>query len=146
MEIIAKQKALVRLANKASTDLSEKTGFVAEYDSGLKLSGGTNALGVITDGGAAESDIAILGTFSGTVRIKAGGTIAVGDKVKVDNGGTVSAYVDSGTIIGVALEAGVQDELVEVALCSPVTVDPSAVVDSKIATHAALTTGVHGLS
>ena len=146
MEIIAREKALVRLANKASTDLSEKTGFVAEYDSGLKVSGGTNALGVITDGGATESDVAIIGSFHGTVRIKAGGTIAVGDKVKVDDGGTVSAYVDSGTIIGVALEAGVQYELVEVALCSPVTVDPSAVVDSKIATHAALTTGVHGLS
>lgn len=146
MEIIAREKALVRLANKTSTDLSEKTGYVAEYDSGLKLSGGTNALGVITDGGATESDVAIIGSFHGTVRIKAGGTIAVGDKVKVDNGGTVSAYVDSGTIVGVALEAGVQDELVEVALCSPVTVDPSAVVDSKIATHAALTTGVHGLS
>ena len=146
MEIIAREKAIVRLANKASTDLSEKTGFVAEYDSGLKLSGGTNALGVITDGGATESDVAIIGSFQGTVRIKAGGTIAVGDKVKVDDGGTVSAYVDSGTIIGVALEAGVQYELVEVALCSPVTVDPSAVVDSKIATHAALTTGVHGLS
>ena len=146
MEIIAREKALVRLANKTSTDLSEKTGYVAEYDSGLKLSGGTNALGVITDGGATESDVAIIGSFQGTVRIKAGGTIAVGDKVKVDDGGTVSAYVDSGTIIGVALEAGVADELVEVALCSPVTVDPSAVVDSKIATHAALTTGVHGLS
>ena len=146
MEIIARKEALVRLANKASTDLSEKTGYVAEYDSGLKLSGGTNALGVITDGGATESDVAIIGSFRGTVRIKAGGTVAVGDKVKVDDGGTVSAYVDSGTIIGVALEAGVQYELVEVALCSPVTVDPSAVVDSKIATHAALTTGVHGLS
>ena len=146
MEIIAREKALVRLANKTSTDLSEKTGYVAEYDSGLKLSGGTNALGVITDGGATESDVAIIGSFQGTVRIKAGGTVAVGDKVKVDNGGTVSAHVDSGTIIGVALEAGVQYELVEVALCSPVTVDPSAVVDSKIATHAALTTGVHGLS
>ena len=146
MQITAREKALVRLANKASTDLSEKTGFVAEYDSGLKVSGGTNALGVITDGGATESDVAIIGSFHGTVRIKAGGTIAVGDKVKVDNGGTVSAYVDSGTIIGVALEAGVANELVEVALCSPVTVDPSAVVDSKIATHAALTTGVHGLS
>ena len=146
MEIIAREKALVRLANKTSTDLSKKTGYVAEYDSGLKLSGGTNALGVITDGGATESDVAIIGSFHGTVRIKAGGTVAVGDKLKVDDGGTVSAYVDSGTIIGVALEAGVQDELVEVALCSPVTVDPSAVVDSKIATHAALTTGVHGLS
>ena len=30
MEIIAREKALVRLANKASTDLSGKEGFIAE--------------------------------------------------------------------------------------------------------------------
>ena len=92
MEIIAREKALVRLANKASTDLSGKEGFIAEYDSGLKLSGGTNALGVITEGGANESDVAILGTFDGVLRGKAAGTIAVGDKLKVDSNGKLAAW------------------------------------------------------
>ena len=120
MEIIAREKALVRLANKASTDLSGKEGFIAEYDSGLKLSGGTNALGVITEGGATESDVAILGTFDGVLRGKAAGTIAVGDKLKGDSNGKLAAYTSgAGTVVGVALQAGVADELVEFAPMAP---------------------------
>lgn len=120
MEIIAREKALVRLANKASTDLSGKEGFIAEYDSGLKLSGGTNALGVITEGGKTESDVAILGTFDGVLRGKAAGTIAVGDKLKVDSNGKLAAYTSgAGTVVGVALQAGVADELVEFAPMAP---------------------------
>ncbi len=120
MEIIAREKALVRLANKASTDLSGKEGFIAEYDSGLKLSGGTNALGVITEGGATESDVAILGTFDGVLRGKAAGTIAVGDKLKVDSNGKLAAYTSgAGTVVGVVLQAGVADELVEFAPMAP---------------------------
>ena len=120
MEIIAREKALVRLANKTSTDLSGKEGFIAEYDSGLKLSGGTNALGVITEGGATESDVAILGTFDGVLRGKAAGTIAVGDKLKVDSNGKLAAYTSgAGTVVGVALQAGVADELVEFAPMAP---------------------------
>ena len=120
MEIIAREKALVRLANKASTDLSGKEGFIAEYDSGLKLSGGTNALGVITEGGATESDVAVLGTFDGVLRGKAAGTIAAGDKLKVDSNGKLAAYTSgAGTVVGVALQAGVADELVEFAPMAP---------------------------
>ena len=121
MEIIAKKEALVRLANKANTDLSGKEGYIAEYDSGLKVSGGTNALGVITEGGAASSDVAILGTFSGILRGKAAGTIAVGNKLKVDSNGKIAAYTTgAGTEIGVALQAGAADELVEFAPKAPV--------------------------
>ena len=120
MEIIAREKALVRLANKASTDLSGKEGLIAEYDSGLKLSGGTNALGVITEGGATESDVAILGTFDGVLRGKAAGTIAVGDKLKVDSNGKLAAYTSgAGTVVGIALQAGAADELVEFAPMAP---------------------------
>ena len=120
MEIIAREKALVRLANKASTDLSGKEGFIAEYDSGLKLSGGTNALGVITEGGATESDVAILGTFDGVLRGKAAGTIAVGNKLKVDSNGKLAAYTSgAGTVVGIALQAGAADELVEFAPMAP---------------------------
>ena len=123
MEIIAKQKALVRLANKASTDLSGKEGFIAEYDSGLKLSGGTNALGVITEGGAENTDVAILGVFDGILRGKASGTIAVGDKLKVDSNGKLAAYTSgAGTVVGVALQAGGADELVEFAPMKPESV------------------------
>ena len=125
---IAKETALVRMANKASTDLTGKEGYVAEYDSGLKLSGGTNALGIITEGGASASDIAVLGTFGGIVRAKASGTIAVGDKVVVDSAAKVKALPATAgtyTVVGVALQAGAADELVEIAPMQPVSVTVS---------------------
>lgn len=125
---IAKEKALVRLANKAATDLTDKEGYVAEYDSGLKLSGGTNALGIITEGGVAASDVAILGTFDGVVRAKASGTIAVGDKLVVDSAGKVKALPATAgtyTVVGVALQAGAADELVEIAPWQPTSVTVS---------------------
>ena len=125
MEIIAREKAIVRLANKASTDLSGKEGYVAEYDSGLKVSGGTNALGVITEGGATESDVAILGTVDAVLRGKAQGTIAVGNKLAVHSDGTLKALPASAgtyTVVGVALQAAAADELFEFAPMKPESV------------------------
>lgn len=129
MEIIAKEKALVRLANKASTDLSGKEGYIAEYDSGVKLSGGTNALGIITEGGAESSDVAILGACCGIVRGKASGTIAVGDKLVVDSAGKVKPLPTAAgtyTVVGIALQAGASDELVEFAPLAPAPVTVTA--------------------
>ena len=78
----SKDIALVRMANKPDTDLTGKEGYIAEYNGGLQVSGGTNALGVITEGGKEESDIAVLGAYPGTLRAKASGTVTVGQKVK----------------------------------------------------------------
>ena len=128
MEIIAREKAIVRLSNKASTDLTGKDGYVAEYDSGLKPSGGTNALGVITEGGATSSDVAILGTVDAILRGKAQGTIAVGNKLAVHSDGTLKALPAAAgtyTVVGVALQAGAADELVEFAPLAPVSVTVS---------------------
>ena len=78
---IAKETALVRMANKATTDLTGKEGYVAVYDSGVALAATANlagALGVIVEGGASASDVAIAGAYGGVVRCKAGGTIACG--------------------------------------------------------------------
>lgn len=125
MEIIAKEKALVRLANKASTDLTGKEGFVAEYDSGLKVSGGTNALGLITEGGATESDVAVLGTVDAVLRGKAQGTIAVGNKLAVHTDGTLKALPAAAgtyTVVGVAIQAAAADELFEFAPLAPQSV------------------------
>ena len=129
MEIIAKEKALVRLANKASTDLSGKEGYVAEYDSGLKASTGSNALGVITEGGAESSDIAVLGAIDAILRGKAQGTIAVGDKLAVHSDGTLKALpTTAGTyiVVGVALQAAAADELFEFAPFAPQSVTVAA--------------------
>jgi len=122
---IAKETALLRLSNKASTDLTGKEGYIAEYDSGLKLSGGTNAFGVVTEGGVDASDVAVLGTFGGIVRGKASGTIAVGDKLVVDSAGKVKALPATAgtyTVVGVAVQDGAADELVEFAPWQPVSV------------------------
>ena len=122
---IVKEKALVHLANKASTDLTGKEGYVAVYDSGVALAATANlagALGVIVEGGETESDVAIAGASGGAVPCKAGGTIAAGAKIKADHGGTVTAYTSgAGTVIGVALEGAASGELFEVALRTPVT-------------------------
>ena len=122
MQITAREKALVRLANKASTDLSGKEGYIAEYDSGLKLSGGTNALGVITEGGANESDIAVLGTVDAVLRGKAQGTVAVGNKLAVHSDGTLKALPATAgtyTVVGIALEDAAADELFAFAPLAP---------------------------
>lgn len=121
----SKDIALVRMANKTNTDLTGKEGYIAEYNGGLQVSGGTNALGVITEGGKEKSDIAVLGTYSGTVRAKASGTVTVGKKVIVDSAGKIKDLSGSGTVVGVALESGVADELVEIAPMQPVVVSAS---------------------
>jgi len=113
--MIKREKAIVRLANKASTDLTGKEGYIAEYDSGLKVSGGNNVFGVILEGGATESDVAIIGTFDGIVTGKASATVTKGSKVVVDSNGKIKdlpATAGTYKVIGVAVESGAADELV----------------------------------
>ena len=122
---IANETALVRMSNKASTDLTGKEGYIAVYDSGLKPAATASlasALGAIVEGGVNSSDIAIAGAFPGVVRLKAGGAITVGAKLKVVDGGTVQAYSSgAGTVVGVALQAAAQDDLFEAVLLTPTT-------------------------
>jgi len=122
---IANEIALVRMSNKASTDLTGKEGYIAVYDSGVKLAATASlagALGAIVEGGVSASDVAIAGAFPGVVRLKAGGSITAGAKLKVVDGGTVQAYSSgAGTVIGVALQAAAADELFEAVLRTPIT-------------------------
>ena len=122
---IANEIALVRMSNKASTDLTGKEGYIAVYDSGVKLAATASlagALGAIVEGGVSSSDVAIAGAFPGVVRLKAGGSITAGAKLKVVDGGTVQAYSSgAGTVIGVALQSAASDELFEAVLRTPIT-------------------------
>jgi len=116
--MIKREKAVVRMANKASTDLSDKEGYICEFDSGVKVSGGTNVLGVIVEGGETESDVAIIGTFDGIVTGKASATVTKGSKVVVDSNGKIKdlpATTGTYKVIGVAVEGGAADELVPFA-------------------------------
>ena len=123
--MVAREQALVRLANKASTDLTGKEGYAVVFNSGLDLAATANlasTLGVITNGGATESDIAVCGAYGGVVRVKVAGAVTVGAKLAVGNGGTFTAYTSgAGTVVAVALQDGSADELVEAALLTPIT-------------------------
>ena len=62
------------------------------------------------------------------VRAKASGAVAVGDKVVVDSAGKVKALPATAgtyTVVGVALQAGAADELVEIAPWQPTSVTVS---------------------
>ena len=52
------------------------------------------------------------------------GTVTIGTKVVVDAAGKIKT-ASTGTVIGVALESGVADELVEIAPMQPVVISAS---------------------
>jgi len=123
--MLKRESAVVKADNKASTDLTGKEGYVVVNDSGLALAAtGTlaSAFGVITEGGATQSDVAICGAFGGTVSLKASGTITKFCPLAVVDGGTVVAATVGTRAIGIALEAASADELFEAALVTPYTV------------------------
>jgi len=74
------------------------------------------AIGVALDSAAADGDIipvAILGNFTGTVEIKAGGAISAGAQVAA-NGTATNAATD--VIVGRALEAATAEgDMIEIA-------------------------------
>lgn len=122
--MLKRESAVVKADNKASTDLTGKEGYVVVNDSGLALAATANlanAFGVITEGGATQSDVAICGAFGGTVSLKASGTITKFAKLAVKDGGTVEVASAGDRVIGIALEAAVADELFEAALVTPYT-------------------------
>jgi len=75
------------------------------------------AIGIALDG-AAEGDIvpvAILGNFTGTVQVKAGGAISAGAQIAANGTATANA---SDVIIGRALEAAsAANDMIEIAHC-----------------------------
>lgn len=64
---------------------------------------------------AGETGTIRLRSAAGTMKVKAGGTIAVGDKLTSNGSGVAIATVTSGNeILGMALEAGASGDFVEV--------------------------------
>ena len=104
-----------------------KEGYLVDLAAGtatISTSATVPADGVILEGQATtgQSSIGILGALAGTVRLKASGTIAAGARVIQAADGTVVS--DSGpgnarVVVGVALEAAVSGDLVEVATMAP---------------------------
>jgi len=113
------------LANfTAAADQSAKEGYCATLGAaGLAVATGATdvVVGVITEGGASDSDVALFGAFNGTVDFKAGGAITKGSRLMLKADGTVDC-AGTGLCVGMALEDAVAGELFEGAPRTPVTV------------------------
>ncbi len=104
----------------SAADLSAKAGYIAKIDTSGNLdlaAAATNKIvGVIesNDGGSGATAVY---QFLGTVKVKLGGTVAIGDWVTADSAGKgVATTTDKDVAIGRALEAGVSGDMIEVQL------------------------------
>ena len=115
------------IALVTGVDYSNKEGYLVKASSGtdaLNDSKTVPAFGVILDGetAAKNSSVGILGGLSGSVRLKAGGTINQFDRLEQKNDGTDVADEGPGTarvVVGVALEAAVSGDLFEATTFAP---------------------------
>lgn len=114
-EVVGITKTLI-----AGEDLSAKINYIGQLDATGKLEVGEGAtdllVGVIksNDGGSGESACY---QFTGTAKVKIGGSVSIGDWVTSDsNGKGVATTTDGNIVIGRALEAGVDGDIIEVQL------------------------------
>jgi len=101
--------------NKSATDLSEKDGYVAKYDSGANICSAITdrAIGVIAKGGASggQSDIVIFGEANAVL----GGTVKRGQHITPHTDSTVVVSAGAGcSEFGMCLEDGVAGDIVPV--------------------------------
>lgn len=81
--------------------------------------------GIIAEAGTVAQTVGVVipGSAPGSVHVKLSGTVAAGDKIQQAADGTF--VTDAGTgarvVVGVALEAGVSGDLIEMAMQTPVT-------------------------
>lgn len=113
-----------------AADYSAKAGYLGTFSGEtftVSASATTPATGVILEGAATTGQVSvgILGNLAGSCRMKAGGSITKGDWVQQHTDGRVVTDAGSGgrVIVGVALEGGVANDLIEIA---PVTPTPKS--------------------
>ncbi len=104
----------------SAADLSAKAGYIVKLDASGNLdlaAAATNLIvGVLesNDGGSGATGVY---QFLGTVKVKLGGTVAIGDFVTADSAGKgVATTSDHAVVVGRALEAGVAGDMIEVQL------------------------------
>ena len=108
-----------------AADYSTKRGYLVDVSSDtatISTSATTIAAGVILDGETTtgKCSVALLGG-GGSVKIKLGGTVTKGALVKQHTDGTVIADASGArVVVGRAMESGVADELIEIALLGPI--------------------------
>lgn len=103
------------LPNKTSTDLTGKEGYAVKYDtSGIALCSAITdqAIGIITVGGATESDVCMFGECAAL----AGAAITRGKHVIPHTDGTVKNTASSSQEFALALETGVAGDWVQIVV------------------------------
>ena len=120
------------IAQTPAADYSAKKGYLVDLAAGVATvssSATTPAKGVIIDGNdtaagyASEKvSVAILGNVRGSIHMRASGTIAAGAAVQQAADGTVVTDAETGSrvIVGIAAEAGVTGENLEVFPIGPI--------------------------
>jgi hypothetical protein len=84
-------------------------------------------LGVCTDEATAAEDpvnVALIGSATGTLRVALGGTVAAGDLLTSDGAGKAVTASSTNKIVGRALGAGVDGEVIEFAVAGAGAVAP----------------------
>jgi len=120
--LLARGNAIIPITGN---DLTDKEGYLLKESSGnlvLNDSATAPARAVCLEGNtAAKNSSAIIIGSGQVVRLKAGGAITKFNQVTQKNDGTVIADAGSGArvAVGIALETGVTDALIEVALQTP---------------------------
>jgi hypothetical protein len=116
------------ISRKAAADYSAKLGYTVTDDgttATVSASATVPATGVIMEGGKDANSmvqIGILGNLEGTCLMKATGIIAAGARVQQAADGSILTDAGPGNarvVIGVALEAAVAGDLIEVAPFTP---------------------------
>jgi hypothetical protein len=104
---------------ECSEDLSEKQFFIVQQDANGKVGvaeGATDLLLGVLQNNPASGEMATY-RFGGTTKVKAGGTIAIGDWITAaSDGEAVATTTDGDIVIGKALQAGVDQDVIEVQL------------------------------
>ena len=101
------------LANKDSTDLTGYEGYAVEFDTtGMNVCNAITdqAVGIITKGGATESEVCIFGA----ALAKCGAAVTAGKMVIPHTDGTIKNTTSSSQEFGLALETGVAGQFVNI--------------------------------
>ena len=111
-----------------ATDMTNNKGYtvtLAGETATLSASATVPAEGVVLDGEptTGKASVAILGAGIPPVLMKCSGTITKGDKVAQHTDGRIKTDPGTGArvVLGIAMEDGVADELIEVATFTPIT-------------------------
>ncbi len=102
-----------------SEDLSAKQFFIVQQDASgdIEVAEGATDLLVGVLQNAPTSGEQATYRFLGTSKVKLGGTVAIGDWVTTDSAGKgVATTTDGNIVIGKALDAGVDGDIIEVQL------------------------------